>query len=95
MIWRKGLQAMSAYINKKRLRISASGLAILGVFYTTLWPLLDNPYTQFARERRECDRQVETLLRGTDLLEVVRAASITAQLECSIGRHLPEMEQRK
>jgi hypothetical protein len=77
-------------IARNALLIGAAGLAVCVFLYVIVWTLIDDPDNQFSRERRLCDQEVAVLLNSQDLIEVVRAASITSQLECSIGRRIPK-----
>ena len=69
----------------------AAGLAVCAFFCVIVWSAIDDPDNQFSRERRLCDQEVAVLLNSQDLIELTRAASITSQLECSIGRRLPKI----
>jgi hypothetical protein len=66
------------------------GIGGLHLLYVIVWTLIDDPDNQLSRERRLCDQEVAVLLNSQDLIELTRAASITSQLECSIGRRLPK-----
>ena len=76
--------------SRNTLTVGAAGLAVCVFLYVVVWTLIEGPDNQLSRERRLCDREVAVLLNSQDLLEVVRAAAITSQFECSIGWRLPK-----
>lgn len=70
----------------------AAGLAVCVFLYVVVWMSVADPDTQFARERRLCDREVAVLLNSRELVDVVRAAIVVNEVNCSIGRRLPKID---
>jgi hypothetical protein len=44
-------------------------------------------------KQRLCDRAVEALLHSSDLIEVKRAGIIIHEVDCAIGRRLPQNQE--
>jgi hypothetical protein len=63
-------------------------LAIIAAAASIL--ILELPFPSDRAERRLCDRAVDALLHSKDMVEVQRAGIIIREVNCAMGRRLPE-----